>query len=226
MGRITVDDVVDVMEEEAEEDVLVMAGTHPAELDTTNVLRAASVRLPWLLTCMGGAMFSMIVLLTAFEPLFPKPSVMVSLMMFLPAIAAMGGNSGLQTSTIVVRGLATGDLAALDLMGVFVRESRVAIIVAIVCGAFAGLVAGVWLTVQPGELEPGMAPVLGWSVGLAMFCGIMLSTSLGLVLPFVFRRVGVDPAISSGPLVTTANDALGILTYFSLALLLLHFAGY
>ncbi|MBN2378007.1 MAG: magnesium transporter [Sedimentisphaerales bacterium] len=224
MGRITVDDIVDVMEEEAEEDVLVMAGTHPDELDTPKIFKAASVRLPWLLTCMIGAMISGIFLISIFVPHFKKPEWM-SIFMFFPAIIALGGNSGLQTSTIVVRGLSTGDLAALNIQQVFLREGRVAVIVAIFCGFIAGVISATWLSVNPGELNPGNGAILGLSIGLSMFCGIILSTSLGIFLPFFFRKIGVDPAISSGPLVTTANDALGGLTYLSLALLLLKCFG-
>ncbi len=222
MGRITVDDVLDVMEEEAEEDAFVGAGTHPSELETTSLLHAAAVRLPWLLTCMGGAMFSAVFLVSVFKKAqaFTDPQ-WLSIFMFMPAIAAMGGNSGLQTSTIVVRGLATGDLVALNIFQVFLRESRIAIIVALACGILAGLASGLYLSLHPGDLPLAQGKVLGLAIGIAMFCGIMLSTTLGLLLPFFFRKVGIDPAISSGPLVTTANDALGILTYFSLALLLL-----
>jgi len=212
------------MEEEAEEDVLVMAGTHPDELDTPKIFKAASVRLPWLLTCMTGSMISGVFLISIFVPHFQKPEWM-SIFMFFPAIIALGGNSGLQTSTIVVRGLSTGDLAALNIQQVFMREGRVAIIVAIICGLIAGSVSAVWLSVHPGDLKPGRGAILGLSVGLSMFCGIILSTSLGIFLPFFFRKVGIDPAISSGPLVTTANDALGGLTYLTMALLLLKWLG-
>jgi magnesium transporter len=143
--------------------------------------------------------------------------------MFVPAIAAMGGNSGTQTSTIVVRGLASDDLAALDFVQVFFRESRVAIIVAVACGILAGIGSTVWLEIWPKEgLAAGTAPILGLAVGSAMFCAIMLSTGVGMSLPFLFRKVGIDPAIAAGPLVTTVNDAIGYITYFSLALLLLH----
>ena len=221
LGRITVDDVIDVMEEEAEEDALVMAGTHPAELDTPKLFKAATVRLPWLLTCMFGAMLSTVLLISVFESQFSKAE-WISIFMFLPAIAAIGGNSGLQTSTIVVRGLATGDLAALNILQVFLREIRVGLIVAATCGLLAGVAAAIWLFIRPGELQTSQAAMIGISVGIAMFCGIMLSTSIGLLLPFLFRKIGIDPAISSGPIVTTANDTLGYLCYFSLALFLLH----
>jgi len=215
------------MAEEAEEDALVMAGTHPAELETPRLFRAATVRLPWLLTCMFGALFSGLVFFSLFDDSF-EPHIWACIVMFVPAIAAMGGNSGLQTSTIVIRGLATGDLAALNLVQVFLRESRIGLIVACICGVLAGLVATIWLSLaSPGQeaISHNVAPGLGLAVGLAMFCAIVLSTSLGLTLPFVFRKLGIDPAMSSGPLVTTANDTLSYLVYFSLALVLVHLFG-
>ncbi len=232
LGRITVDDVVDVMEEEAEEDVLVMAGTRPEELDTHRALKAASIRLPWLLTCMLGALLSAIIFYPPFEKLFQDSfgvNVWHYIIYFIPAIAAMGGNSGMQTSTVVVRGLATGDLAALKLAQVFWREARVAFIVALACAIIAGIVAVGFLTMQSDDLiasSPKMdveklAMVLGVSVGISMFFAILLSTLLGLFLPYIFRRVGVDPAVSSGPLVTTANDIVSFVTYFSLTFFLL-----
>ncbi|MCK5272175.1 MAG: magnesium transporter [Sedimentisphaerales bacterium] len=223
LGRITVDDVVEVMDEEAEEDALVMAGTHPSELDTASIFRAATIRLPWLLTCLIGS-FVYSVIYIYYQHCFPN-AIWTSILMFVPAIAAMGGNSGLQTSTIVIRGLATGDLAALKLSQVFLREIRIALIIAVICGFCAGGLSTLFLHYRPESIEPIQAYLLGVSVGLGMFCGIMLATSVGLLLPFGFRRIGVDPAISAGPFVTTANDSIGCLTYFSLALLLLRMFG-
>ena len=246
MGRITADDIVDVMEEEAEEDALVMAGTRPEELETRRPLQAAAVRLPWLLTCMIGALFSTLVFYPLFQPWFQVADFIV-LLMFVPAIAAMGGNSGMQTSTVVVRGLATGDLVALQFAQVFLRELRVASIVALACGLLAGAVAFVWLSYLPlGDqsvhaeptathlsdetvTEPfnrAKAPVMALAVATAMFTAILLSTLLGLCLPFLFRRIGIDPAISSGPLVTTTNDIVSFVTYFALGLLFLKFFGH
>jgi len=231
LGRITVDDIVDVMEEEAEEDAMVTAGTHPAELDTPNIFKAASVRLPWLLICMFSSLFSALIFFSLFDDRFSTAD-WSCIVMFIPAIAAMGGNSGMQTSTVVVRGLATGDLAALDLSQVFLREVRVALVVASVCAMIAGLVAFIWLHNFPPAFNIDQeiqqihhAPILGLSVGIAMLCAILLSTLMGFTLPYIFRRVGIDPAISCGPLVTTTNDAVSYITYFSLALLLLHLLG-
>ncbi len=222
LGRITVDDIVDVMGEEAEEDVMVMAGTHPSELMTRSAFRAATIRLPWLLACMVGALMSAMIFIGIFEEFFSKPE-WVCIMMFLPAIAAMGGNSGMQTSTIIVRGLATGDLAAFELSTVFNREFRIASIVALVCAIIAMVVSFVWLNhIKPVTgFDLTELPHLVISVGLAMISAIMLSTLLGFILPYIFRKFGIDPAISSGPLITTLNDVISYLIYFTLAFLLL-----
>jgi len=127
---------------------------------------------------------------------------------------------------VVVRGLATGDLAALELSQVFLREIRVALVVALVCACIAGIVATLWLQNFPVEkFESSHAPLLGAAVGLAMFCAILLSTLLGFCLPYAFRSIGIDPAISSGPLVTTANDVISYIAYFGLSLLLLRVFG-
>ncbi len=226
LGRITVDDVVDVMEEEAEEDVMVMAGTHPDEFLTNQPLKAASVRLPWLLTCMVSSMCSAGIIYRIFGAQIAAVD-WACLLMFVPAIAAMGGNSGMQTSTVVVRGLATGDLAAMDLFQVFAREFKVSSIVSVICGMLSGIMAYIWLHVSPARVQDappfdmGHSLPLGLAVGSAMFLAIQISTFMGMVLPYLFRRMGIDPAISSGPLVTTANDMLSYLIYFSLALLFL-----
>ena len=221
VGRITGDDVVEVMEEEAEEDVMTMAGTHPLEMGRAAMFHAAGVRLGWLLTCLMGSVFTGTAVYV-FHNAFSAAQ-FIAVMMFMPAIAAMGGNSGLQTSTLVVRGLATGDLAAFNITQALWREGRVAAIVAAVCACIAG--TGAWAVLsfraEAINLAVQSASVLAFAVGLAMFCGIMLATTLGLILPFLFRRVGIDPAVSSGPLVTTANDSLTYFTYFSLALGLL-----
>jgi magnesium transporter len=220
LGRITIDDVVDVMEEEAEEDVLLMAGTHPNELDTHKAYEVAKVRLPWLMTCLIGSMVSSLILLY-FRDSFSSIAEFTTVMVFIPAIAAMGGNSGLQTATIVVRGLATGDLAGMEIGQIYIRESRVALIVALICGLVSGCLVSIILSMHTnGHSENLHVGLMGLSVASSMFIAIMLATSLGILLPFMFKRIGVDPAISSGPLVTTANDIVSNLTYILLTLCL------
>ncbi len=224
VGRITVDDIVDVMDEEAEEDVLKMAGTHPDELDTHKSLKIALVRLPWLLICMSGSMLSAIVLYKFFANKYASlsnPEIWKHIITFVPAVTAMGGNSGMQTSTVVVRGLATGDLAALDLIQVLQREIKASLIVALICALVSSTVALTGLSIfEDANFKDVVTIAL--SVGLAMFSAVSLSTLLGLFLPYFFRKVGIDPAISSGPLITTANDILSFMVYFALGLLLLN----
>jgi magnesium transporter len=142
---------------------------------------------------------------------------------FVPMIAAISGNAGLQTSTIVVSGLATGHLAALKLSQVFSRETRIALLVALSCAFIGGTVCAVFLIISKDQADATKAMSILWLVfafGTAMFSAIMVATTLGLFLPFLFRRIGIDPAISSGPLVTTANDSISVAIYMSLTLLL------
>jgi len=216
IGRITADRVIEVAEEEAAEDMYVMAGTDADELDDVSVLHAARVRMTWLLPCLIGTGITALVMMF-FE--HRDPLIYVAAAAFVPMIAAISGNAGLQTSTIVVSGLATGHLAALRLSQVFTREVRIALLVAISCGLLGGLACGILLNAKERSeyVEPAR---LVFAFGTAMFSAIMVATTLGLFLPFLFRRTGIDPAISSGPLVTTANDSMSVAIYMSLTLLL------
>jgi magnesium transporter len=148
-----------------------------------------------------------------------NPLIYVAAVAFVPMIAAISGNAGLQTSTIVVSGLATGHLAALKLSQVFTREVRIALLVALSCGVIGGIACAILLNLKASEstIEPVR---LMFAFGTAMFSAIMVATTLGLFLPFLFRRIGIDPAISSGPLVTTANDSISVAIYMTLTLLL------
>ena len=138
---------------------------------------------------------------------------------FVPMIAAISGNAGLQTSTIVITGLATGHLAAQRLSQVFTREVRIAFLVAISCGLIGGIGCGMLLHLKTPSSEIEALRLI-FAFGTAMFSAIMVATTLGLFLPFLFRRVGIDPAISSGPLVTTANDSISVAIYMTLTLVL------
>jgi magnesium transporter len=138
---------------------------------------------------------------------------------FAPMVAAISGNAGLQTSAIVISGLATGHLAALRLSQVFTREVRIALLVALACALIAGAVSALLFHFRPLQftIEPRR---IVFALGFAMFAAIMVATTLGLFLPFLFRRIGIDPAISAGPLVTTANDSISVAIYMTLTLLL------
>jgi magnesium transporter len=129
-----------------------------------------------------------------------------ALVLFVPMIGAVGGNSGIQTATVIVRGFAIGDLASTQVLRILAREGRIALAMAPICGIGAWILASLFLPMLE-RLEgahqhvssPGLVAV---AVGLAMTVAIMVAATLGIALPFTFRRLGVDPAISSGPLVT------------------------
>ena len=216
-GRITADRVIEVAEEEAAEDLYTMAGTDPDELDTFSAFRAARIRMTWILPCLFGTGITALV-----QMRFRSHDLLVyaAASVFAPMVAAISGNTGLQTSAIVVSGLATGHLAALRFGQVFSREVRIALLVALSSAALSALVCIGFNAVNPGDNAVMSIGRLALALGIAMFAAIMVATTLGLLLPFLFRKIGIDPAISSGPLVTTANDSISVAIYMTLAVLL------
>jgi len=217
IGRITADRVIEVAEEEAAEDLYTMAGTDPEELDTFSALNAARIRMTWLLPCLIGTGITALVLMFFHNQFDLK--VYTAAIAFVPMIAAISGNAGLQTSTIVVSGLATGHLVALRISQVFSREVRIALLVALSCGLIGGIMCAVLLDMKAADNAVNSMRLV-FAFGMAMFSAIMVATTLGLFLPFLFRRIGIDPAISSGPLVTTANDSISVAIYMTLTFLL------
>jgi magnesium transporter len=207
LGVITVDDVIDVIREEATEDILKLAGASEADLFQMSSFRAARMRLPWLLTSLLGGLITG-VFVWLFQPAILQ---VIALASFIPVITAMGGNIGLQTSTLVVRGLATGRIESADLRAVFVKELVVGVLMGTICGTIVGLVAQAWR-------GPAM---LGVVVGVSMFIAITVASVMGTLMPILLRRLGFDPAISSGPFVTAANDITGLVIYLGLATALL-----
>jgi magnesium transporter len=229
VGRITADRVIEVAQEEAAEDLYAMAGTDAAELEKLSIVHAARVRMTWLAPCLIGTAITSLVMIV-FKNIFNSSQnlsfIHGTVVAFVPMIAAISGNAGLQTSAIVVTGLATGDLAALKLSQVFMREVRVALLVALSCGIVGGLICGVFihsdfLTDPENASNVGRMQQIALAFGTAMFSAIMVATTLGLFLPFLFQKIGIDPAISSGPLVTTANDSISVAIYLTLTLSLL-----
>ena len=221
LGRITHDDLLDVAEEEAAEDLYRMAGTDPAELETHSVFHAARIRLTWLLPCMLGMLLTASVLKIC-EPEFDL-ALFAALIIFAPMIAAMGGNSGIQISTIIVRGFATGELSSGRLVRALFREGRIALAIAPVCGVLAWALVSLFFPFFQhfhAESEPlGNVDRVAVAVGSAMTAAILVAGLLGILLPFAFRRLSIDPAIASGPLITTTNDVLSVAIYMILAML-------
>jgi len=219
IGRITHDDVMDVAEEEAAEDLYRMAGTDPAELETSSILNAARIRLTWMLPCMVGMLASACVLQLA-RPQFDV-GLFTALALFVPMIGAMGGNSGIQISTIIVREFASGDIGSTKFGRAIAREGRIALVMAPVCGLASWVLVSAFFPVIQGLFGsrvamPNHAPV-ALAVGTAMCLAILTAAVLGLVLPFGFRKLGFDPAIASGPLVTSLNDVVSVTIYMTLA---------
>jgi magnesium transporter len=222
IGRITHDDLLDVADEEAAEDLYRMAGTDAAEFDTSSVWNAARIRLTWLLPCMLGMLITATVLGVS-KPQFNK-TLFAAIALFVPMIGAMGGNSGIQISTVIVRGFATGDLGATKFMRALAREGRIAVIMSVICGVVSwGLVAASLPLLQSFDSSAGQMvnPTrLAFAVASAMTCAILMAGVLGIALPFSFRRFGVDPAIASGPLITTTNDIFSVAIYMYLAMII------
>ncbi len=134
----------------------------------------------------------------------------ITLAAFIPVIMATGGNSGLQSSTVTVRGLVTGHVSSGLVLRTVLREIGTAVVIGLVCGSAASGVAWFWF----GE------PLVGVCVGVAMFSVICIAVCLGVLAPLVFSRVGIDPAVASGPFITTTNDILGLFIYLGLATIL------
>lgn len=220
VGRITHDDLFDVAEEEAAEDLYRMAGTDPAELETSSVLHAARIRLTWLLPCMAGMLLTATVLNLS-RPNFDL-ALFASLVLFVPMIGATGGNSGIQISTVIVRGFATGELASTKVGRALAREGRIALAMAPVCGLTAwGLVSLLFPVLQKYAGGSAASPEperVALAVGTGMTAAVLMAAFLGIALPFGFRKLGVDPAISSGPIVTTLNDVVSVAVYMTLAM--------
>jgi magnesium transporter len=201
VGIITVDDVVDVIREEATEDMLKMAGAAEDTLLTSSSVEAARRRFPWLFTNLAGSLLSGVILwyfrLTIQE--------VVAIVTFIPVIAAMGGNVGLQSSTLIIRGLATGGIELADMWKVFFREVRIGVLLGVACGLL--LTGAGWL--WHGQWFLGMV------VGGSLMVAFLVSTSMATIMPILLKRLGVDPAIAAGPFVTTANDISGITIYLA-----------
>ncbi len=207
VGRITVDDVMDVLEEEATEDMAHMAGVSIAEFGEQSPARVARSRLPWLLGGLGGQVGAIMVL-QHFEQSLAS---MVALSFFIPVIMAMAGNVGIQTSSVVVRGLATGEVHHYQLGRHLLRELSTSLMIGVVVGICLFLVCGVVV----GDLH--LAGVLA----LSMLLVIVFAASVGTGIPLLLHRMGADPAVATGPFITTANDIFGLLIYLGLATLLL-----
>ena len=208
VGIVTVDDVIDIFREEATEDILKMAGVSGDEfIETQSVARSTRIRLPWLFaSCIGGIIAFFII--GHFEGSLRKLAYLAA---FIPIIMGMGGNIGTQTSTIVVRGLATGRLNIRDTWSVVFKELAIGFILGMVYGFLIGMVAQLrYSTIQ-----------VAVSVGLAVISSMSVAALVGSLVPMGFARINIDPAVATGPFVTTAIDIISVYFYFEIATTLL-----
>lgn len=214
VGMITIDDVVDVMREEAEEDIQRMSGVARSEESTDPVVKIIMGRLPWLLAGLVGASCAAAVI-WSFKETLEQATILAG---FIPIIMATAGNAGIQSSAITVQQLASGDVWASNLGKRLAKEVKVAILNGIISAAILGLgIAFLAPLFMPDITDP---LILAGTSTIALLIVIIQATTFGALIPMLLNRFGVDPALATGPFITTTNDIVGILVFFVLAKLL------
>jgi magnesium transporter len=205
VGVITVDDVVDVIEEEADEDLKALGGVTSDEQLSDNVWTIAKGRFNWLLVNLATAFLASSVL-GLFEGQLEK---MVALAVLAPIVASQGGNAATQTMTVAVRALATRELGSGNAFRVVVRESLVGLVNGLAFAIITGVAAVLWFKI----------PGLGVVIGLAIICNLVAGALGGILIPMVLDRVRADPAVASGTFVTTITDVVGFFSFLGIATL-------
>ena len=209
LGIITVDDIVDVIQDEASEDIYRMAGTTEAEMDEgASVVTAYTSRLPWLLITIFGGICSGTVL-DYFELTLQQ---VAALIIFIPMMTGIAGNVGTQSCTVTVRGLATGNITTKAALGTILREALLGFALGLTVGCIVCLVASFWQH----------SVFLGITVGLTLILNNFMAALLGTVVPLALERLHVDPAVASSAFITTTTDVLGLFNYSMIAILVFH----
>ncbi len=207
VGRITIDDIVDVIQEEAEKDYQLASGITENVEATTSILKNAKSRLPWILIGIFGGILSSLILTNYEDQIAINPV----LAFFIPLITATGGNVGVQSSAIVVQSLASNDFNPSGIFKRILKELTVGIIIGITCGA---LVFGYNYLLNDGDM------LMGIIIGLAIFVVVIIAAIFGTLVPLILDKMKIDPALATGPFVTTSNDILGLTIYFFIAYLM------
>ena len=210
VGIVTVDDAMDVMVEEATEDITIMAAMNPSEKSyfETSVFSHAKNRIVWLLVLMLSASITGAII-TRYEDAFSAIPLLVS---FIPMLMDTGGNCGSQSSTLIIRGLALNEIRFRDIFKVIFKEFRIALIVSVVLAFANGL--RIFLVYHDMKLAV--------VIGLSLIATVILSKLIGCVLPLAAKKVHLDPAIMAAPLITTLVDTCSIIIYFSIATQVFH----
>src|SRR3954466_7830596 len=205
VGVMTFDDIVDVIEQEAEEDIKALGGVGRTEELSDTVWQVTKGRFNWLLINLGTAFLASSVL-KLFEGELEK---MVALAVLAPIVASQGGNATTQTMTVVVRALATRELSPANAKRVIVRELMVGLLNGLAFAIITGVAAAAWFKV----------PGLGVVIGLAMICNLLAAALGGILIPLTLNRLGRDPAVASSPFVTTVTDIVGFFSFLTIATL-------
>ncbi len=218
VGIVTVDDIIDVMEQEATEDFEIMAGMTPSDkpYSRTGIFEMWKNRIPWLMFLMLSATFTSMIL-TGFEDTL---SVQAGLVAFIPMLMGTGGNSGAQASTAVIRSLSLGDTEPRDALFVIWKELRVSLI----CGLTLAAVNFVKMLLVDGMLlnNDSVTVAVAATVSLSVLFIVMFAKVVGSMLPILAEKLGVDPAVMANPLISTVTDAVSLLIYIFVAKLVLN----
>jgi magnesium transporter len=201
-GMITVDDVVHIIQEEAGEDALKLAGAGEGDINEP-VLQTARTRIAWLTINLFTAILASLVI----APFGNTIESLVALAVLMPIVSGMGGNAGTQTTTVTVRALATHQITASNAMQIFIKEMRVSMLNGVSMALLIGISAALWY---------GCAS-LGWVIGTAMFLNMIAAAAAGVLIPVTLDRWNIDPAVASTVFVTTVTDCMGFLAFLGLA---------
>ncbi len=207
VGRITIDDIIDVIKEEADKDYQLAAGISQDVEADDSILELTKARLPWLVLALFGGFISVHVL-GIFEPVMDLHP---ELFFFTPLIAAMAGNVGVQSSAIIVQGLANNTIIG-PVVERLLKELSLSLLNGIILSAI--LLLGSYFLL-------GYEIHVGYTVSIALLSVIIMASLIGTFIPIILNKYGVDPALATGPFITTSNDILGILTYFTIAKIIL-----
>jgi magnesium transporter len=210
VGIITVDDIVDVIVEESTEDIEKMGALVPSDDPylKTGIFRLAKNRIIWLLVLMLSATVTGLIISNYEARMVALPVLMV----FIPLLMDTGGNAGAQTSTLIIRGMAVGEISPKDIFRILWKETRIAFI----CGSGLGFINFIWVYVIYGQNL-----LLSAAVTFTLFSTLLIAKILGSILPIAAKRIKIDPAIMAAPLITTIVDALSLIIYFSIAKIIL-----
>lgn len=219
VGIITVDDVIDVIQEEATEDIEKMAAILPSEHSyfKTSVFKTFKSRIPWLLFLMISATFTGSII-SGFES---KIAIFPALVAFIPMLMDTGGNSGGQASVTIIRSIAMGDIEFKDIFKVIWKEIRVAFLCAVTLASVSAIKLFLIDNLLFNNLDAGEAIAEIFVVCITLFCSVIVAKLIGCTLPILAKKIGFDPAVMASPLITTIVDAISLLIYFGIASLIL-----